>query len=288
MTGFGRGEATVENRRWDVEVRCVNHRYLDFKAKLPRGYNELEKKIRSLAEEYHQRGRVDLSLAVSGDFTDLITIKTNMELATSYRKTLQELKATLNIEGEIDLQFLASLPDVLTSVQQSEDVETLWPIIEGAMIQAFESCEEMRLQEGSALVRDLLSRMEVFTGAVDAVEQAIPQLMETRQSNLSSRLEKLLENVQLDPMRLAQEVAIMTDKTDVTEEVVRLRSHIEQFKAILEESGAIGRKLDFLIQEFLREVNTLASKINDAGIAHITVNLKGELEKMREQIQNIE
>lgn len=288
MTGFGRGEATAEKRRWDVEVRCVNHRYLDFKGKLPRGYNALEDKIRKKVESFHQRGRVDLSLSVSGDFSDLITVKANPELALSYKHALMGLKESLGVEGDMDLRFLTSFPDVLTTEQVNEDVDSLWPVIEQAVTGALQSCEEMRQQEGAALVKDLLARLDFFTDTVNEVEGSIPELLKAREENLAARLEKLLGNVQLDPMRLAQEVAVMADKTDVTEEIVRLKSHIEQFKNFLAEDGAVGRKLDFLIQEFLREVNTLASKINDAGIAHLTVNLKGELEKMREQIQNIE
>jgi uncharacterized protein (TIGR00255 family) len=153
---------------------------------------------------------------------------------------------------------------------------------------ALKNCTDMRVQEGDALASDLQLRLDTFKTTIDSIEQDIPTLLEDRQKSLGERLEKLLGNVQLDPARLAQEIAVLADKTDVTEEVVRLRCHINQFNSFLQEQGGVGRKLDFLIQEFLREVNTLASKINDASIAHRTVDLKSELEKMREQVQNIE
>lgn len=288
MTGFGRGESSAENRSWAVEIRCVNHRYLDLKSKLPRGYSSLEEKIRKKVGKCHQRGRVDLGLSVSGDFTDLVQVKANLELAKVYKNVLEGMNGDLNLDSKVDLRFLTSFPDVLTTDQANEDLDASWPKIEEALDAALENCETMREQEGKALVDDLLARLNFFTETVEKVEESLPQLIQQREEMLKARLEKLLGNVQLDPMRLAQEVAVMADKTDVTEELVRLKCHIEQFKRFLQEDDAIGRKLDFLIQEFLREVNTLASKINDASIAHLTVDLKSELEKMREQVQNIE
>ena len=169
-----------------------------------------------------------------------------------------------------------------------EDLAEVWNIVEKVIDGALETCDTMRAQEGAALAADLIGRLQYFEKTVQNIEKSIPELLEQRQKNLQERLEKLLANVQLDPARLAQEVALMADKTDVTEEIVRLRCHIGQFELFLHEESGIGRKLDFLIQEFLREVNTLASKINDATVAHLTVDLKSELEKMREQVQNIE
>ncbi len=288
MTGFGRGESCIEKRRWAVEIRCVNHRYLDLKCKLPRGYGAIEDSIRKKVESCHYRGRVDLVLTVSGDFTDLVKVHTNIELAAIYKKALEEMGRGLELDTQIDLRTLINFPEVLVTEQDTENLEESWPVIESAIEAALKSCEEMRLQEGKTLVQDLTSRLEHFNDVVDQVEKTIPQLLQQREETLKARLEKLLGSVQLDPMRLAQEVAVMADKTDVTEEIVRLKSHMAQFRVFLDEGSDIGRKMDFLIQEFLREVNTLASKINDASIAHLTVELKGELEKMREQVQNIE
>jgi uncharacterized protein (TIGR00255 family) len=288
MTGFGRGELEKAGRIWVAEVRCVNNRYLDLKMKLPRGYALLEEKIRKKVAETYLRGRVDLFLSVSGDFSDLQEVKVNLALAGSYRNALQTLSEEFELENEITPQILATYPDVLMREQKDEDLIVVWEIVEKVIDAALEGCDTMRAQEGEVLAADLLGRLNFFEKTIAGIEKSIPELQEQRLKNLQERLEKLLVNVQLDPARLAQEVAVMADKTDVTEEIVRLRCHIGQFTMFLAEESGIGRKLDFLIQEFLREVNTLASKINDAKVAHLTVDLKSELEKMREQVQNIE
>lgn len=288
MTGFGRGEVENDGRVWVAEIRCVNNRYLDLKMKLPRGYTPLEEKIRKKVAHLHVRGRVDLFLAVSGDFSDLQEVKVNTDLAGGYHKALQQLSDTFGVPLDISAKNLASFPEVVTREQRDEDLDKIWPYVEKVVDMALQNCTDMRMQEGEALAKDLQGRLDTFTTTIDTIEKDIPLLLEDRQKHLAERLEKLLGNVQLDPARLTQEVAVLADKTDVTEEVVRLRCHIQQFESFLGEDGGVGRKLDFLIQEFLREVNTLASKINDASIAHHTVDLKSELEKMREQVQNIE
>lgn len=288
MTGFGRGELEKEGRVWTAEVRCVNNRYLDLKMKLPRGYTLLEEKIRKKVGETYLRGRVELFLSVSGDFSDLQEVKVNLALAADYRDALQTLSTEFGLEDTITPQMLAAYPDVLIREQKDEDLTEIWELVDKVVDEALESCDAMRAQEGEVLAADLRSRLNFFETTIADIEKSIPELQEQRQKNMQERLDKLLLNVQLDPARLAQEVAVMADKTDVTEEIVRLRSHIGQFSQFLAEDNAIGRKLDFLIQEFLREVNTMASKINDAVVAHLTVDLKSELEKMREQVQNIE
>ncbi|KJR97128.1 MAG: hypothetical protein VR65_24495 [Desulfobulbaceae bacterium BRH_c16a] len=288
MTGFGRGELASGGRVWTAEVRCVNNRYLDLKMKLPRGYALLEERIRRKVGVTYLRGRVDLFLSVSGDFSDLQEVKVHMALAAGYRDALQSLAEEFTLSGDITPQLLASYPDVLERQQKDEDLDAVWPLVEKVLDQALEQCDTMRNQEGEALAADLIARLGSFAKTVDVIEKSIPQMLEQRRLNLQDRVEKLLGNVQLDPARLAQEIALMADKTDVTEEIVRLHCHISQFTLFLTEEGGVGRKLDFLIQEFLREVNTLASKINDAQVAHLTVELKSELEKMREQVQNIE
>jgi uncharacterized protein (TIGR00255 family) len=288
MTGFGRGEMERGGRVWTAEVRCVNNRFLDVKIKLPRGYGALEERVRKNIAAYHQRGRVDLVCSVQGDFSDLHRISANVELAAQYRKTLAKIAEDLQIDDDTTLSQIVLCPGVLTADQQSEDLETVWPLVEQALQLAMQNCEVMRLQEGDSLHTDLRERLDGFSAVVGQIEALVPQLLDRRKRSLQERLVRLLGSVDLDPMRLHQEVAIMADKTDVTEELVRLRSHIEQFNGFLGEEGAVGRKLDFLIQEFLREVNTLGSKINDAETAHLIVDLKSELEKIREQVQNIE
>lgn len=288
MTGFGRGTAEHGARSWTVEVRSVNNRFLDLKVKLPKGYLALEDRIRKKVGDYHQRGRVDLGVTVSGDFSDLLQLTVNETLAGNYLKAVQDMSAAFGIEAGVSAVQLAAYPDVLVREQQEEDVEAIWPFVMAALDQALANCLEMRQQEGDALTADLTGRLSFFRDTVGKIEESIPELLRNRQAHLAERLDKLLAGMELDPQRLAQEVAILADRTDVTEEIVRLRSHMQQFLCFLQEENGVGRKLDFLIQEFLREVNTTASKINDAEIAHLTVDLKSELEKMREQVQNIE
>lgn len=290
MTGFGRGESTGERRAWTAEVRAVNNRFLDAKIKLPRDYASLEDELRKLIAHYHQRGRVDLQLTVSGTFSDLVEVRVDRDLAAAYRDALMQLADDLDLEPGLNGALIASYPDVITREQQPENLEEIRARIEEAATRALEDCREMREREAAALAEDLRKRMRRFAEMVDEVEERLPELQRLREANLKERLEKLLESTTtLEPMRLSQEVAILADKMDVTEEMVRIRSHLAQFGAILDPADeAVGRKLDFLIQEFLREVNTIASKINDAEIAHLTVNCKSELEKIREQVQNIE
>lgn len=288
MTGFGRGEAEAGGRIWTVEIRCVNHRYLDLKIKLPKGYAGLEERVRKTVAATLTRGRVDVVLSVTGDFSDLLEMRANTSLARIYREALANLGKTLDLTDDTTLSQLASYPDVLIREQRAEDLDVVWLSMEHALKEALVTCDTMRTQEGEAMAGDLRQRLDNFSRVVEEIESAIPELLERREQNLKERLEKLLDNVQLDPQRLAQEIAILADKTDVTEEIVRLRSHINQFRSFLDADEATGRKIDFLLQEFLREVNTMASKINDASIAHLTVELKSELEKMREQVQNIE
>lgn len=288
MTGFGRGEIEEGGRVFSVEIRCVNNRYLDVKLKLPRGVQAFEERIRKLVGAVHQRGRVDLQLSINGGGARKQRVLLNEELAASYSEALTRLSERFGLGLELTPQELASFPDVMVREEEPEDIEALWIPVEKALQEALENCDAMRQQEGGALATDLLQRLEHFADVVGIIEERIPELVLQRQSALQERLAKLLDSVTLDQDRLAQEVAILADKTDVTEEIVRLHSHMEQFSSFLKEDGAIGRKLDFLIQEFLREVNTTVSKISDAGIAQHTVELKSELEKMREQVQNIE
>ena len=288
MTGFGRGEAEAGGRIWTVEIRCVNHRYLDLKIKLPKGYAGLEERVRKTVTATLTRGRVDVMLSVTGDFSDLLEMRANTSLARIYREALANLGKALDLSDDTTLSQLASYPDVLIREQRAEDLDVVWLSMEHALKEALVTCDTMRSQEGEAMAGDLRQRLDKFSRVVEGIEAAIPELLQRREENLKERLEKLLDNVQLDPQRLAQEIAILADKTDVTEEIVRLRSHIIQFRSFLDSDEASGRKIDFLLQEFLREVNTMASKINDASIAHLTVELKSELEKMREQVQNIE
>lgn len=288
MTGYGRAEIEIGGRTWSVEVRSVNNRFLDTKTKIPRDYGMLEDAVRKMVAQCHRRGRVDLSIAVSGDFSDLVEVRVDEKLGKTYKDALQKLADTVGLESHIDLRMVAAMPEVLTRQQRIEDLEKIWPDLESVVHSALSSCLDMRELEGEALTQDLAERLSYFSTVLDTIEHHVPELIKQRENGLNERLEKLLDHVEVDQARLAQEIALLADKTDVTEELVRLRSHISQFQSLLQVDEPVGRKLDFLIQEFLREVNTIGSKINDADIAHKAVELKSELEKMREQVQNIE
>jgi len=288
MTGFGRAEMEYAGARWWTEIRCTNNRFFDAKIKLPRGCHVLEDRLRKHLGQFFQRGRVDLTVHRCGEDTLDIRVLANSQLARQYWDALCRLADVLGIDERPTLTQVCSFPDVLSREQIDLDPEALWLAFEEMVNQAIDGCEAMRVQEGAALAADLRARLAYFSGVVDDIDVTIPNLLQHRQEQLRQRLDKLLAGVQLDPMRLAQEVAILADKVDVTEEIVRLRSHLRQFAGLLEDGAAVGRKLDFLVQELLREVNTLASKIVDAVIAQQAVDLKSELEKIREQIQNIE
>lgn len=291
MTGFGRGEASGDSRSWIVELRSVNHRYSDIIIKMSRQYTVLEDRIRKEVAKIHTRGRMDLYISVIDQQIDANRLKADVGLAREYYNCLQEIGRQLSVVGEPDLAMLATFRDIIIPVDDesgSEIVEQIWPDVKRAVTQALDNCLAMRQSEGEALEKDLKLRMAVFEKTVGDIENSIPDILEKRQQALKERLDNLLSGVDIDPMRLAQEVAVMADKSDVTEEIVRLHSHISQFYNFLKLEEPVGRRLDFLIQEFLREVNTIASKINNADTAHLIVGLKNELEKIREQVQNIE
>jgi uncharacterized protein (TIGR00255 family) len=288
MTGFGRGEATEAERTWTAEIRTVNHRFLDQRVVLPRAFAGLEERVRKVVAAGQDRGRVEVSLSLAGKTSGGPLLTVDRDLARQYHLCLQELGEEFGLGPRIQLADMLSQRDIITLQEQSPDLDLEWPLVEKAVCMALAECARMREQEGQALRRDLLDRLDHFAAIVKEIEYGIPEVLQQRQEELKIRIRKLLENVDLDPIRLAQETAIMADKADVTEEVVRLASHIDQFRAFMDSEEPVGRRLDFLLQEFLREVNTLASKISNADIAHLAVEMKNEIEKLREQVQNIE
>jgi len=288
MTGFGRGEATEEGRIWTVEIRTVNHRFLDQRVVLPRAFFALEERVKKLVATGQDRGRLEVTLSLSGTTSAGPLLTVDMDLARQYHACLQRLDEEFGLGPRIQLADMLTQREIITLQEQSPDLEQEWPVVEKAVSAALAECARMREQEGQALKQDLLARLDHFAAIVKDIEIGIPRVLQQRQEELRNRVGKLLESMDLDPVRLAQETAIMADKADVTEEVVRLASHIGQFRAFMDSEEPVGRRLDFLLQEFLREVNTLASKISNAGIAHLAVEMKNEIEKLREQVQNIE
>ena len=287
MTAFGRGEAGAR-RRWTVELRSVNHRFCDVKVKMPREYAVLEERIKKEVSAVFSRGHIEVMISVADSAAGQAQVRVNLELARQYMACLTELQTTFDLPDGPTLSMLAARPDVITEEEHEENLDAIWEEIHAALTQALAACLAMRADEGHILKTDLLKRLQSFASTVEAIALVIPGLLSKREATLKERLAVLLQGVELDPLRLAQEVAIMADRYDVTEELVRLRSHIQQFTAFMELNEPVGRRLDFLLQEFLREVNTLSSKINDTEVTHKTVDLKNEVEKIREQVQNLE
>ncbi|MCW5203936.1 YicC family protein [Desulfobulbus sp. US1] len=288
MTGFGRGESGNAERTWVVEIRTVNHRFLDQRVVLPSAFAALEEQIKKTVAGQQDRGRVDISVSLRGETSGGSQLHLDLDLARQYHACLQEMNTELGLGASIQISDLLTLRNIIAVQEQSPDVDDEWPLLKEALLAALADCASMREREGGSLKEELLQRLDNFAALVREIEGMVPEVLEQRQQELKNRITKLLEGVDIDPMRLAQETAIMADKADVTEEVVRLASHIDQFRGFMESDEAVGRRLDFLLQEFLREVNTLASKISNSAIAHLGVEMKNEIEKLREQVQNIE
>jgi uncharacterized protein (TIGR00255 family) len=288
MTGFGRGEIASEGRTWVAEIKTVNHRFLDQRIVLPRSLAPLEDRVRKMIASNHDRGRVEVSIQLVGDAGSASLLSVNSELARQYHSCCMKLKSELGINAPVELSDMLTLRDIISQEEQNPDLDTEWKMICSALDVAIGECCSMREQEGRALKEDLLERLDGFANCLEMLEEKIPEIVRSRHDDLRDRVNRLLDGIDIDPVRLAQEAALLADKADVTEEMVRLRSHISQFESFLESNEPVGRRLDFLLQEFLREVNTLASKISNGDIAHMTVDLKNEVEKLREQVQNIE
>ena len=289
MTAFGRGEFSGESGEWTVEIRSVNHRFCDIRIKQPRQYAALEEKIKKLVSASYSRAHIEVLVTPPANLADSKTMSVDIQLARQYRNCLLELRKELHIpESGHELELLANYPNIITTSEEKIDLTEVWQNLEQAVLQALDVAQDMREREGQSLKDDLLSRLYFLSSTTAQIEEKIPELVRLKHKKLQERLEKISEAVTVDPDRLAQEIALIADKSDVTEELVRLTSHIDQFHHFLEKQEPVGRRLDFLLQEFLREINTMASKISDAGIAHLSVDLKNEVEKMREQVQNLE
>lgn len=288
MTGFGRGEAVGQAGRVVVEMKAVNHRFAEVVFRMPKQFNALEDPARKLVQSRVSRGRIDLFVSWEAA-AQARGVKVDKELAMAYYKALTELAREIGSNTELTLDTLAKLPDVLTVADGEMTATELWPVFESAVAQALDNLMAMREREGSSLAGDLTARLFTVEAFADTVRSRAPHVVDEYRSRLAKRLEDLLpQGNTLDPQRLAQEVAIFADRSDISEEVERLASHLQQFRQSLTDTEAVGRKLDFLVQEIGREINTVGSKANDALITARVVEAKGELEKIREQIQNLE
>ncbi|MCI8645759.1 MAG: YicC family protein [Firmicutes bacterium] len=290
MTGFGRSEHSDGKRNITVEIRSVNHRYGDINVKMPRRYSFAEEKIKSIVKKTVSRGKVDVSILVENLTEDDITVRLNTMVASQYIENLNQLKESFHLEGEVTLQFLAALPDVMKAVPDVEDEEEICRAIEIPLIQAVKNLDQMRAEEGGKLAEDLLMRGELIRGFVSQIEERSPKVAAAYAQKLQERIRELIgNNVTVPEDRILLEAAIFADKCSITEELVRLGSHMIQLKSIIEKSQQpVGKKLDFLVQEMNRETNTIGSKANDIEITNLMLEIKSEIEKIREQVQNIE
>lgn len=288
MTGFGRCEVAENNRKFTVEMKAVNHRYLDVNIKMPKSLNFFESTIRNLLKEYIERGKVDLYITYEDFSEDNFSLKYNEELAGQYLAHLRAMAEKFGLENDIRVSSLSRYPDVFTMEQVEADEKELWAGLEKAIRGAAEQFVESRIAEGEHLKQDLIDKLDTMQGYVDFIEERSPVIMKDYRERLETKVKELLGDQQLDDSRIATEVTIFADKICVDEETVRLRSHIKSTKEALLAGGSIGRKLDFIAQEMNREANTILSKANDLEISDTGINLKTDIEKVREQIQNIE
>lgn len=288
MTGFGRCEAAEGARKITVEMKSVNHRYLDVNIKMPKKLNFFETAIRNELKNYMQRGKVDIFISYEDMTETNVCVKYNRDLAAEYMKYLWQMSEDFSLDNDVRVSTLSRYPEVLTMEEQSIDEEELWHLLEKAVQGAAESFVETRVKEGENIRDDLLAKLNAMLASVEFIEHRSPQIITEYKQKLRDKVRELLEDTQIDEARLLTEVTIFADKVCVDEELVRLKSHISATKASIQEGGSIGRKLDFLAQEMNREANTILSKTTDLEISNRAIELKTEIEKVREQIQNIE
>ena len=288
MTGFGRGEASGELRKFTVEIKAVNHRYLDMSVKMPKKFNFFEASIRNLMKEYAQRGKVDMYISYEDLVEKTVNIQYHREVAASYMNYLKEISQDFDVENDIKATTLSRFPEVLTMEEQEFDEEGIWKDLEAAIRIAAEAFAESRCREGENLKQDLLEKLDAMLSHVAYIEEKSPKIIEEYREKLKEKVQDLLEDNRVDENRLIMEVTLFADKVCVDEELVRLKSHIQMLKNTIIEGGSIGRKLDFIVQEMNREANTILSKSTDLEISNVGIELKTEIEKVREQIQNIE
>ena len=288
MTGYGKSEQTIDSLNVTVEIKSVNHRYFEFSARVPREYGFLEEKLKKYCNSLITRGKVECYVSVEDLEEREMEVNVNETLAAGYVKALKELSERFGLKDDISAVTLSRYPDVITLHKASEDEERIWNAVKTVAETAVSKFIEMRETEGSKLRGDILSRADYIIECVEFIEGRSPETVREYNEKLKQRMKKLLGDAAVDEQRLLNEAAIYADKIAVDEETVRLRSHISQLREFMNSSEAIGRKLDFLVQEINREANTIGSKAQDVDIAKKVIAIKAEVEKIREQVQNIE
>ncbi len=288
MTGFGRCEVQKDSRKFTVELKSVNHRYLDVNIRMPKKLNFFETAIRTLLKSYANRGKVDIFITYEDLSQTQVSVKYNAALAAEYMKYLKQMEEEFGLENDVRVSTLSRYPEVFTMEEQSEDEEELWNGLKEALEGAFTQFVETRKTEGENLKKDITSKLDLLSEQIGFIEERSPQIVAEYRAKLEDKMKELLADTQIEESRIASEVILFADKICTDEEVVRLKSHISHMRNTLEEKDEIGRKLDFIAQEMNREANTILSKANDIEVSDRAISLKTEIEKIREQIQNIE
>ena len=288
MTGFGRSEIERGNRKITVEIKSVNHRFLENSIKMPKKLNIFEARIRDTIKKYASRGKIDVFITYEDNSESNVSLKFNESIAREYMNIFRQMEERFNIRNDITVGALSRYPEVITMEESQEDEEELWNFINEAIEEACKGLADTRIFEGGNLKKDLLLKLDHMEELVYYIETKNPQIIEDYKKKLEAKMEEILSAADIDKNRIASEVIIYADKVCVDEETVRLRSHIEHARKCLNEDGGIGRKMDFIAQEMNREANTTLSKANNIEISNAAIDLKTEIEKIREQIQNIE
>ncbi|MBC5996005.1 YicC family protein [Romboutsia ilealis] len=289
MTGFGRGEYKDDNYYFLVECKTINHKYCDINIRLPRKISFLEDKARNFVKNYIKRGRVDIYIKLDLLGSEDVNLKFDETLANQYVNILREIRDKFDLADDISVMNVAKFPDIIKTEEKEEDEDLLWSMLSKALEETLTKLKEMRSEEGQKLAQDVLERCDILQNTIEEIENNSYNVVIDYKEKLNNRINEILDNPSLiDENRLAQEVAIYADKSSITEEIVRFKSHIGQLRNTIVKDESIGRKIDFLIQEMNRETNTIGSKSSDLNITNLVVEIKSELEKIREQIQNIE
>ena len=288
MTGFGRCEVSRGEKKFVVELKGVNHRYLDVNIRMPKNFNFFEASIRTLLKQYANRGKIDIFITYEDTSESQVSLKYNAKLAEEYLMYLSQMSEQFHLDNDIKVSSLSRYPEVITMAEQIEDEDELWNGLKEALEAAFSQFVETRTIEGKNLKNDIIGKLDGMSQLVSAIEERSPGIVAEYREKLEAKVRELLQDTQIEESRIAAETVIFTDKICTDEEIVRLKSHISHMKNTLEEKEGIGRKLDFIAQEMNREANTILSKANDLEVSDYAIDLKTEIEKIREQIQNIE
>jgi uncharacterized protein (TIGR00255 family) len=288
MTGFGRAEQVAADRRISVEIRSVNHRYLEMGMRLPRVLSALEPRIQERIKQEVARGKVSISIGLHGDIDTVVSLKADEAVVARYVEILRGLKDRHGLPGEVDLPTLVGMPGVIAREEGDLPEEAAWELVQEPLADALAAFQSMRSKEGAALARDLLERISGIRDCVDRVSSRVPEVVEATRTRLTERFAEISADLEYNRNRLEMELALYADRSDITEEIVRLRSHCEQFEAYLNRDGSTGRELKFLLEEMHREINTIGSKGQDSDVSRDVIFMKGEVEKIREQVLNVE